>query len=250
VSEPASQQVLIWAALGRAEGRMESLYGRLLHVENVIHHQLVAHSVAVLRIAVGGVFLGFGVLKYFPGVSPAENLANATTDLLTLGLVPGGVSIVVIATLECFIGVSLISGRWMRLAIWLLALELAGILAPLALLPDRLFAGPHGAPTLEGQYVLKDVILVAAGMVIAAVTFRGGRLVRSDLPPASPVRADAPLDGEQKLRLLLDGAIDQRLIGAVSQRHGVSESELHDWREIARAGAARALDEHARGGAR
>ena len=94
-------------------------------------------------------------------------------------------SIVAIATLECFIGISLIAGRWMRLAIWLLAIQFVGILSPLVLLPGRLFAGPYGAPTLEGQYVLKDVILVAAGMVIAAVTFRGGRLVRGDLPPSS-----------------------------------------------------------------
>lgn len=169
---------------------MRSLRRRLLHVENVIHHQLVAHSVAVLRIAVGAVLLGFGVLKYFPGVSPGENLTKATTHLLTFGLIPDDVSIVAIATLECFIGISLIAGRWMRAAIWLLAIEFVGILSPLVLLPGRLFAGPHHAPTLEGQYVLKDVILVGAGMVIAAATFRGGRLVRADLPPVrGPRRA-------------------------------------------------------------
>jgi hypothetical protein len=60
-----------------------------------------------------------------------------------------------------------------------------GILAPLALLPARLFSGPDHAPTLEGQYVLEDIILVAAGMAIAAGTFRGGRLTR-DEPQASP----------------------------------------------------------------
>ncbi len=222
---------------------MRSLYRRFLHVENVIHHQLVAHSVAVLRVAVGAVFLGFGVLKYFPGVSPAENLTKATTHLLTFGLVPDGVSIVAIATLECFIGISLIAGRWMRLALWLLAVQFAGILSPLVLLPGRLFAGPHGAPTLEGQYVLKDVILVAAGMVIAAVTFRGGRLVRGDLPPACSVRGDAPLDGEQRLRLVLEGAGDPRLFAELSERHGISQAQLHDWREVARSAAAGALAE-------
>ncbi len=60
----------------------------------------------------------------------------------------------------------------------MLAAQLVGILSPLLIEPGRLFSGPHGAPTLEGQYVLKDLILVAAGMVIAAGTFRGGRLVR------------------------------------------------------------------------
>lgn len=111
----------------------------------------------MLRVAVGPVFLGFGVLQYFPGASPAENLTKAPTHIMFFGLVSGGVSIVAVATLECFIGACLIAGRFMRAAIWLLAIEFAGILAPVVLLPGRLFAGPHHALTLEGQYVLKDV---------------------------------------------------------------------------------------------
>jgi len=161
----------------------------------------------VLRISVGAVFLGFGALKYFPGVSPAEDLVHATTELLTFGVVPGGVSIVAVATLECFIGACLIFGRLMRLAIWLLALQFIGIMSPLVLSPDRLFAGPYGAPTLEGQYVLKDVILVAAGVVIAAGTFRGGRLVRGDdLPPESRILVAAGQEEEHERRQVLEGA--------------------------------------------
>ena len=171
---------------------------RFLHLENQIHHRLVLHGISALRIAVGLVFLGFGVLKYFPGVSPAENLTKATTHLLFLGLVPGDVAVVIVATLECFIGICLLANRGMRIAIWLLGFEFVGILAPAFLLPGRLFAGPHHAPTLEGQYVLKDIILVAAGIVIAAGSFRGGRLVRGDLAPAAPA-AGPPLDADEKL---------------------------------------------------
>jgi hypothetical protein len=104
--------------------------------------------------------------------------------------VPWQAGLVAIATLECFIGVCLLAKRWMRLAVWLLAIEFVGILAPLVLLTARLFSGPHHAPTLEGQYVLKDFILVAAGMAIAAGTFRGGRLVRDEPhPTADPGQA-------------------------------------------------------------
>lgn len=220
---------------------MRSVYQRVLHVENLVHHALVRHSVVVLRVAVGAVFLGFGVLKYFPGISPAENLTKTTTHLLTFGLVPGGVSIIAIATLECFIGVCLISGKGMRLAMWLLAIEFVGILSPIVLLPGRLFAGPHNAPTLEGQYVLKDVILVGAGMVIAAATFRGGRLIRGDLPPATPLRTGAPLNAEQKLRIVLDGFTDERLVRELCRRHGISEAEFYDWRSTSLAGATQAL---------
>jgi uncharacterized membrane protein YphA (DoxX/SURF4 family) len=141
------------------------------------------YSITALRISLGAVLLGFGILKYFPGVSPAEGIVLATTHLLSLGLVPAvvpsGVAVALVGTLECAIGVLLLSGRWLRLAMVLLPIQLAGIISPAVLLPGRLFAGPHHMPTLEGQYVLKDVILVAAAMVIAT-TVRGGALADGD----------------------------------------------------------------------
>lgn len=221
---------------------MSRLYDRFLHLENILHHQFVAHSVAVLRVAVGLVFFGFGVLKYFPGVSPAQNITEATTHILFFGLIPARVSMVFVATLECVIGLSLIAGRPMRVAMWLLATEFVGILSPLVLLPARLFSGPHHAPTLEGQYVLKDIILVGAAMVLAAATFRGGRLVRSDLAPTSPIRTGELLNGSQKLRLILEAGDDKNDIAAVCGRHGLSKAEFYEWRDTAHAGAATALD--------
>ena len=156
---------------------------RLHAVEATVHHWLVAHSIAILRVSLGAIFLVFGVLKFFPGVSPAQNLVEATTDILTLGLIPGSVALVGVATLECVIGLCLISGRAVRGAVYLLVIQLVGILSPLVLLSGRLFHGPHGAPTLEGQYVLKDVILVGAALVMAA-TLGGGRLTSPHEPDA------------------------------------------------------------------
>ena len=95
--------------------------------------------------------------------------------MLTLGFIPGSIAIIAIAVLECVIGLWLLSGRALRGAIYLLVIELVGILSPVVLLGDRLFSGPHHAPTLQGQYVLKDIILVAAVLVLAA-TVRGSRL--------------------------------------------------------------------------
>lgn len=154
---------------------MSTINARLIRVEGVIHAWLVSHSITALRLALGAVFLGFGVLKYFPGVSPAAGLAEATIQQMTAGLIPGSVALVATATLECVIGVLLLVGRGLRLTVYLLGAELLGILSPVVLLPARLFAGPYHAPTLEGQYVLKDVILVAASMVIAT-RFRGAKI--------------------------------------------------------------------------
>ncbi len=143
--------------------------------ESAIHRWLMRYSITALRISMGAVILGFGFLKYFPGVSPAQDLALAATRVLTFGLLPDGLVMVLLATLECAIGLLLITGRWLRLTSYLFTFWVLGILSTIVLLPGRIFAGPHHMPTLEGQYVLKDVILFAAAMVIAT-TVRGGAL--------------------------------------------------------------------------
>jgi putative oxidoreductase len=135
---------------------------------------LARYSVMLLRMSLGLVFLGFGALKFIPGLSPAEHLASRTLEILTLGLVPARVGLLLVASLETTIGLLLLTKRWMRLALGLLAVEMIGILSPIVLLPRQMFNGI--VPTLEGQYVLKDVVIAAAGLVIAARTL-GARMV-------------------------------------------------------------------------
>jgi putative oxidoreductase len=170
--------------IGQLRTLTERVTVEVRHIENAVHRQLVLHSVTALRIALGIVFLGFGVLKYFPGVSPAQHVTEATTHILFLGLIPGDIAIKMIATLECFIGLSLLTRRYLRLTMWLLAIEFIGILSPIFLLSGQLFSGPHHAPTLTGQYCIKDIILVTGAMVVAAGSFRGGRMVRDDADSA------------------------------------------------------------------
>jgi putative oxidoreductase len=132
---------------------------------------LARHSVDLLRLSLGAVFLGFGVLKFVPGLSPAAGLAGAAFAELTLGLVPAEVGVYVVAALETAIGLSLLTGRLLRLGLALLGMAMVGILSPLVLLPEVLFRGALYAPTLAGQYVLKDVVLLAAGLAVAASAF-------------------------------------------------------------------------------
>jgi len=133
---------------------------------------LTRWSVPALRVALGLVFLGFGVLKFFPGASPAEEIAGRTVETLTLGLVPAPTAVIVVAVMETFIGLTLVTGRLLRVGLVVLAVALVGILSPVALFGDELFG--HGM-TLLGQYVLKDVVLVAGASVVAAVAL-GARL--------------------------------------------------------------------------
>lgn len=227
---------------------MRHIWQRFVAAENVVHALMVRYSVTLLRIAIGATFLAFGILKYFPGVSPAQNLAETTSHILFFGLAPGGVAIVVIATLECTIGLLLLSGRGLRLALYLLVAEFIGILSPLVLLSGRLFAGPHGAPTLEGQYVLKDITLVASAMVIAAASFRGGRLVRDEPSPGTLRALTDPraFDAESKLGIVLSGSDGQRSVSDVCLAAGISPATYHAWRNEALRGATGALRANAR----
>lgn len=155
---------------------MKNLRSKLNGAEMGFTKWLVAHSVWLLRVSLGAIFLFFGALKFVPGLSPAQDLATRTTEVLSFGLVPEGLSLVLIAALECTIGLGLISGRFLRLTLVLLGLQMIGAMSPLFLFSGDLFGGPLHAPTLLGQYVIKDVVLISAGLVLGA-TMHGGRIV-------------------------------------------------------------------------
>ena len=130
----------------------------------------------VIRMALGIVFFWFGVLKFFPDLSPAQDLAARTIQQLTLGAVGPNVSLPVLATWETLIGLGLLTGRFLRATLFLLAVQMVGTFLPLVFFPDETFTRFPYAPTLEGQYIIKNVVLVAAAMVVGA-TVRGGRMV-------------------------------------------------------------------------
>ena len=136
--------------------------------------RIARHSIDILRICLGLIIVGFGVLKFFPGVSPAEPLVTKAVDMLTFGAITGQTAMVVTAAVECAVGLTLITGRFLRLGLVVLAGCVLGWMSPLVLFPGDLFTS-HG-PTLAAQYILKDVVLGAAGLVVAARTFRPVRI--------------------------------------------------------------------------
>lgn len=170
---------------------LSTLFSQFDRLDTSINRWLVAHSIALLRIGMGLVFVGFGVLKFFPGVSPIEELATRTTAVLTFGLLSGHSAMNFVAGLETIIGVCFLSGRFLRVGVWLMAAQMVGAMSPLVLFPGELFLSTTHAPTLVAQYIIKDIILVAAGMVIAS-TWTGARIVarpqslRSTLPQRVP----------------------------------------------------------------
>jgi hypothetical protein len=120
-------------------------------------------------VTVGIVFLGFGVLKLIPSASPAEQLAVDAATKMTLGLVPETGLLLSLAALETAIGIGLIVGRrLLRPALVVFFLHMGGVFSTLFLLPDAMWQPHSFAPTMEGQYVIKNVVLVVVCLVVAA----------------------------------------------------------------------------------
>lgn len=137
---------------------------------------MAEHGVRLLRWSIGLVFVWFGALKLWPGLSPADEIATATSLELTFGLISADVARVGLAILELTIGIGLLTGAWLRLTLFLLFAQMAGTLTPLVIFPDRIWSDFPFVLTLEGQYILKNGVLISAGFVIGA-TARGGRIV-------------------------------------------------------------------------
>jgi len=162
---------------------MSDLQVRFDRLDKRITTWMARYGLLLLRLSLGVVFFWFGFLKFFPGLSPAADLATRTIEALSFGLVPPEVSIYILAIWECLIGLGLIIGRYMRVTLLLLFLQMVGTIAPIFLFPAEVFTRVPYAPTLEGQYIIKNMVLISAGLVLGA-TVRGGGMV---VEPGQPI---------------------------------------------------------------
>lgn len=134
------------------------------------------NGILFLRISLGIVFLWFGALKFFPDLSPAQDLAIRTIERLTFGIVGGDTARLILAVWESLIGLFLLLGVWLRLTLLLLFAQMIGTILPIFFFPSEVFTRFPLVPTLEGQYIIKNLVIISAGIVIGA-TVRGGNLV-------------------------------------------------------------------------
>ena len=121
------------------------------------------HGVLLLRVAVGVVFAWFGALKLFPGASPAAGLITSTYPFL-----PAPLFVPFVGCWEIVIGLGFVTGRFLRVTVALMYLQMLGAMSPIALNPAAVFAQAPLVLTLEGQYIVKNVVLLAAAIVIGA----------------------------------------------------------------------------------
>lgn len=117
----------------------------------------------LLRISIGIVFFWFGALKLFPAASPAEDLIRESLPFL-----PMGFFIPFLALWEMLIGLGFLTGKFLRFTILIMMLQMVGAASPIVLNPGAVFVSFPLVLTLEGQYIIKNIVLISAALVIGA----------------------------------------------------------------------------------
>ena len=129
-------------------------------------------GIGFLRLAIGVVFIWFGALKTVGQLSPAYDLVAATAYWLTPEII-----VPLLGLWEVAIGIAFLFTPLTRVALFLLALQMPGTFLPLVLLPEVCFTIFPVGLTLEGQYIVKNLVIIGSAMVI------GARLQSRQKPP-------------------------------------------------------------------
>ncbi len=137
-----------------------------LHSTDVkIIHFFRSISLPVARVSLFVVFFWFGILKIL-GLSPAGPLVHNLFNQ-TIPFMPFDVFYICFALLECGIGLMFLIKGLERIVIPFLFLHMAAVFTPLFLLPQETWSG-FLVPTLEGQYIIKNLVIIATAIGIAA----------------------------------------------------------------------------------
>jgi uncharacterized membrane protein YphA (DoxX/SURF4 family) len=158
-----------------AHERAVVLAAHVRQIEGAVARWMSRHGMLVMRVGLGVVYFWFGALKLFPGLSPAQELVTETVWFLDpRWFIP------LLGVWEIMIGLCLMFGVLMRFALLLFFLHLPGTVIPLLFLPHETWTRFPFAPTLEGQYILKNLVSLGAALVLGGKMGRG----RADPTPS------------------------------------------------------------------
>jgi len=122
--------------------------------------------VYILAISIGVIYLWFGVLKFFPNASPAEELAKNTIDILTFHIIPSNSSIILLATWETLVGLFLILNIWRRTTVVIAIIHIIFTFSPIFILTEQVFSNTPFQLSLVGQYILKNLIIIVCLLLL------------------------------------------------------------------------------------
>lgn len=151
-----------------------ALAARFDRIDRWVSTRMARWGIVLLRSTLGIVFVWFGLLKPL-GLSPAESLVLATVDWMPLFDAPTWLA--VIGWWEVAIGVTFLIPKTLRIAIALMLLQMVGAFMPLVILTDVTFQSGRApfAPTMEGQYIIKNLVIIAAALAVGGTVRRRTR---------------------------------------------------------------------------
>lgn len=124
------------------------------------------NTIKLMRLSLGIIFVWYGMLKFFPTLSPAEDLAIKTIDIMFFNLIDGSLSIKLLAMLEVAIGIGFLSGFYTKIVTIIFLGHMVCTFAPLFILPEFSFTQAPYAFTLVGQYIVKNIVFILVGIII------------------------------------------------------------------------------------
>lgn len=122
--------------------------------------KLEKHSINALRVALAIIFIWFGGLKLL-GESPAQELV-----IQTVYYFPSEFFVPFLGAWEIAIGIGLLIKKWIPFTIILLLLHMAGTFLPFLILPETCFVKFPFCPSLEGQYILKNLVIISGALTV------------------------------------------------------------------------------------
>ncbi len=120
----------------------------------------------MLSLSIGLIYTWFGVLKFFPGYSPAEGLASDTLWAMSFHLIDKTVLLWFLAFWEVGLGICLMFRVKSKIIVWALLLHMFGTLMPIVIFPELVFAQPPFGFTIVGQYIMKNFVIISAALVL------------------------------------------------------------------------------------
>ena len=155
---------------------MHTTFRRIGALEQQLTDTMADHAIPLLRVSLGVTYIWFGALKLV-GASPVGDFAARTVPFL-----PRRFFVPFLGIWEVAIGLALLLRVALRPTLVLFALQLLGTFLSLAVQPRRTFE--HGNPLLltqEGEFVIKNLVLLAAGIAVGTTINRDSeRLPRDD----------------------------------------------------------------------
>jgi len=144
----------------RSSYDLRTVRDRFDELDRAITGQMNRLGVPVLRVGLGVVFVWFGGLKIIGGSPAAELVANTVYVLDPAVFVP------ILGVWEVLIGLCLLYRPLIRLGIFLLFLQMPGTFLPMVVLPDVVFATFPYQLTVEGQYIVKNLVIIGAALIV------------------------------------------------------------------------------------